>query len=40
MGAVGVGAYVYYDTAQVAATAMDLFEGVIEVEAEVVDSED
>lgn len=40
VGAVGVGAYVYYDTAQVAATAMDLFEGVIEVEAEVVDSED
>lgn len=37
VGAVGVGAYVYYDTAQVAATAMDLFEGVIEVEAEVVD---
>lgn len=36
-GAVGVGAYVYYDTAQVAATAIDLFEGVIEVEAEVVD---
>jgi hypothetical protein len=36
VGAVGVGAYVYYDTAQVAATAMDLFEGVIEVEAEVV----
>jgi len=40
VGAVGVGAYVYYDTAQVAATAMDLFEGVIEVEAEVVDSEE
>ena len=40
VGAVGVGAYVYYDTAQVAATAMDLFEGVIEVEAEVVDNED
>ncbi len=37
-GAVGVGAYVYYDTAQVAATAIDLFEGVIEVEAEVVDA--
>ena len=33
VGAVGVGAYAYYDTAQVAATAMDLFEGVIEVEA-------
>ena len=40
VGAVGVGAYVYYDTAQVAATAMDLFEGVIEVEAAVVDGED
>ncbi|MDR7148121.1 hypothetical protein J2W49_000049 [Hydrogenophaga palleronii] len=40
VGAVGVGAYVYYDTAQVASTAMDLFEGVIEVEAEVVDSDD
>ncbi len=39
VGAVGVGAYVYYDTAQVAATAMDLFEGVIEVEAAVVDGE-
>lgn len=39
VGAVGVGAYVYHDTAQVAATAMDLFEGVIEVEAEVVDDE-
>ncbi|HEX5737555.1 MAG TPA: hypothetical protein VFY22_03530 [Hydrogenophaga sp.] len=39
VGAVGVGAYVYYDTAQVAATAMDLFEGVIEVEAEVVDED-
>ncbi|QCB48674.1 hypothetical protein E5678_09955 [Hydrogenophaga sp. PAMC20947] len=33
VGAVGVGAYAYYDTAQVAATAIDLFEGVIEVEA-------
>ena len=32
-GAVGVGAYAYVDTAQVAATAIDLFEGVIEVEA-------
>jgi hypothetical protein len=28
-----VGAYAYVDTAQVAATAIDLFEGVIEVEA-------
>lgn len=36
VGAVGVGAYAYYDTAQVAATAIDLFEGVIEVEAVVV----
>ncbi|TNF60355.1 MAG: hypothetical protein EP306_08985 [Burkholderiales bacterium] len=33
VGAVGVGAYAYYDTARVAATAIDLFEGVIEVEA-------
>jgi len=33
VGAVGVGAYAYHDTAQVAATAMDLFEGVVEVEA-------
>ena len=33
VGAVGMGAYAYYDTAQVAATAIDLFEGVIEVEA-------
>lgn len=33
VGAVGVGAYAYVDTAKVAATAMDLFEGVIEVEA-------
>lgn len=32
-GAVGLGAYAYYDTAQVAATAIDLFEGVIEVQA-------
>lgn len=32
VGAVGVGAYAYIDTAKVAATAMDLFEGVIEVE--------
>lgn len=31
VGAVGVGAYAYYDTAQVAATAMDLFEREIEV---------
>ena len=33
IGAVGMGAYAYVDTAQVAATAIDLFEGVIEVEA-------
>ncbi|WP_372657895.1 hypothetical protein [Hydrogenophaga sp.] len=33
VGALGVGAYAYLDTAQVAATAIDLFEGVIEVEA-------
>jgi hypothetical protein len=33
VGAVGVGAYAYFDTAQVAATAIDLFEGVIEVDA-------
>jgi len=33
VGAVGVGAYAYHDTAQVAATAIDLFEGVIEVQA-------
>jgi hypothetical protein len=32
VGAVGLGAYAYMDTAKVAATAMDLFEGVIEVE--------
>jgi hypothetical protein len=33
VGALGMGAYAYADTAQVAATAIDLFEGVIEVEA-------
>lgn len=33
VGAVGVGAYAYFDTAKVAATAIDLFDGVIEVEA-------
>ncbi len=32
IGAVGVGAYVYFDTAQVAATAMALFEREIDVE--------
>lgn len=34
VGAVGVGAYAYYDTARVAATAIDLFEGVIEIDAD------
>jgi hypothetical protein len=38
VGAVGMGAYAYYDTAQVAATAIDLFEGVIEVQAVEVDA--
>lgn len=33
VGAVGVGAYAYIDTAQVAKTAIDLFENVIEVDA-------
>lgn len=33
VGAVGMGAYAYYDTAQVAATAIELFEGVIDVDA-------
>jgi hypothetical protein len=33
VGALGVGAYAYYDTAQVAKTAIDLFSGGIEVEA-------
>ncbi len=37
IGAVGMGAYAYYDTTQVAATAIDLFEGVIEVEAVEID---
>lgn len=37
VGAVGIGAYAYYDTAKVAATAIDLFDGVIEVEATEVD---
>ena len=40
VGAVGVGAYAYHDTAQVAATAIDLFDGVIEVEAQLVDESD
>jgi hypothetical protein len=38
VGAVGVGAYAFYDTAQVATTAIDLFDGVIEVEAVRVDN--
>jgi hypothetical protein len=38
VGAVGVGAYAYYDTAQVAGTAIDLFDGVIEVQAVEADS--
>jgi hypothetical protein len=33
VGAVGIGAYAYYDTAQVAATAIGLFDGEIEVAA-------
>lgn len=33
VGAVGVGAYAYYDTARVAMTAIELFEGVIDVDA-------
>jgi hypothetical protein len=33
VGALGMGAYAYLDTAKVAATAIDLFDGVIEVEA-------
>ena len=32
IGAIGIGAYAYYDTAQVAATAIDLFERDIELE--------
>jgi len=34
VGAVGVGAYAYFDTAQVASTAIELFESDIEVEPE------
>lgn len=37
VGALGMGAYAYADTARVAATAIDLFEGVVEVEAVEVD---
>lgn len=32
VGALGVGAYAYYDTTQVAATAIELFKGEIEIE--------
>ncbi|WP_291010532.1 hypothetical protein [Hydrogenophaga sp.] len=39
VGAVGVGAYAYYDTAQVAATAIDLFDGVIEVQARAIEED-
>jgi hypothetical protein len=38
VGALGVGAYAYYDTAQVAKTAIDLFSGIIDVEADEVAS--
>ncbi|MGC4015126.1 MAG: EcsC family protein [Luteolibacter sp.] len=34
VGALGVGAYAYYDTAQVAKTAIELFEGEVELEEE------
>ncbi len=34
VGAVGVGAYAYYDTAQVAATAIELFESELEISVE------
>jgi hypothetical protein len=34
LGAVGVGAYAYYDTAQVARTAMDLFSRPLRIEPE------
>lgn len=34
IGALGVGAYAYYDTGQVAQTAIELFEGEIEIEPE------
>ncbi len=34
VGALGIGAYAYYDTAQVAATAIDLFERDIELESD------
>ena len=34
VGALGVGAYAYYDTGQVAATAIEMFSGTIDVEAD------
>ena len=37
VGAVGVGAYAYYDTAKVAATAIELFESEISVDAQAVE---
>ncbi|MFP5466318.1 MAG: hypothetical protein ACLGG8_02155 [Gammaproteobacteria bacterium] len=37
VGAVGVGAYAYYDTAKVAATAIELFESEISIDAEAVE---
>ena len=40
LGALGVGAYAYYDTGRVAQTAIDLFETVIDVEAEVIPVEE
>lgn len=35
VGALGVGAYAYYDTGQVAATAIELFSGALDVETEI-----
>lgn len=37
VGAVGVGAYAYYDTAKVAATAIELFESEISIDAEAIE---
>lgn len=34
VGAVGVGGYAYYDTAQIASTAIELFEQEIQIETE------
>lgn len=39
VGALGVGAYAYYDTGQVAKTAIDMFSGAIEVDADGADVE-